>query len=124
MRKYKEYTLVRFLPRYGETIRSIVNGKEKTHKIYRGVRDEYRRARVAGLPENTGMVESFLAAFDEQMRKEKMVGAGYFTEPQLYHLLADLFGAGTDTTLTTLRWFLLFMAAHPEEQVCQPLWNG
>ena len=106
---------LRFLPRYGETIRSIVNGKEKTHKIYRGVRDEYR-ARVAGLPENTGTVESFLAAFDEQMRKEKMVGAGYFTEPQLYHLLADLFGAGTDTTLTTLRWFLLFMAAHPEEQ--------
>ena len=98
-----------------------MNGKEKTHKIYRGVRDEYR-ARVAGLPENTGMVESFLAAFDEQMRKENM--AGYFTEPQLYHLLADLFGAGTDTTLTTLRWFLLFMAAHPEEQVCQPISNG
>lgn len=51
------------------------------------------------------------------MRKENAGETGYFTEPQLYHLLADLFGAGTDTTLTTLRWFLLFMAAYPEEQV-------
>lgn len=109
------FPFLRFLPRYGRTIRSIVDGKEKTHRIYHGILDEYR-TRIAQAPENPDTIESFLAAFDEQMRKENAGETGYFTEPQLYHLLADLFGAGTDTTLTTLRWFLLFMAAYPEEQ--------
>lgn len=109
--------LFRFLPRYGRTIQSIVDGKEKTHKVYREILEEHR-AQIAQASENTNRVESFLAAFDEQMRKENGTERGFFTEPQLYHLLADLFGAGTDTTLTTFRWFLLFMAAHPMEQVC------
>ncbi|XP_015432310.1 PREDICTED: cytochrome P450 306a1 [Dufourea novaeangliae] len=108
--------LLRFLPRYGEMIRSIVDGKERTHRIYRGILDEYRnRINMATASENEK--DSFLAAFDEQMREEgNAAEGGYFTESQLYHLLADLFGAGTDTTLTTLRWFLLFMAVYPEEQ--------
>lgn len=95
-------------------IRSIVDGKDKTHEIYRQILDEHR-ARLES--ENGCKIDSFLAAFDEQMRKKNSAELRYFTEPQLYHLLADLFGAGTDTTLTTLRWFLLFMAAHPMEQV-------
>ncbi|XP_061940168.1 cytochrome P450 306a1 isoform X2 [Apis cerana] len=104
---------LRFLPQYGRVIRSIVDGKDKTHEIYRQILDEHR-ARLES--ENGCKIDSFLAAFDEQMRKKNSAELRYFTEPQLYHLLADLFGAGTDTTLTTLRWFLLFMAAHPMEQ--------
>ncbi|XP_076639914.1 cytochrome P450 enzyme phantom isoform X2 [Colletes latitarsis] len=103
--------ILRFLPRYGQTIRHILDGKEKTHRVYRGILDEHRARTAPTTPGN----ESFLAAFDEQMRKENMDDS-YFTESQLYHLLADLFGAGTDTTLTTLRWFLLFIAVHPDEQ--------
>ncbi|XP_029052407.2 cytochrome P450 306a1 isoform X2 [Osmia bicornis bicornis] len=106
---------LRFLPRYGKTIRSIVEGKEKTHQIYRSILDQHRAEIAQSLPKEN-MTESFLAAFDEQMRKRGPVESAFYTEAQLYHLLADLFGAGTDTTLTTLRWFLLFMAAHPIEQ--------
>ncbi|XP_076766176.1 cytochrome P450 enzyme phantom [Xylocopa sonorina] len=106
---------LRFLPRFGRTIRYIVDGKEKTHRVYRGILSEHR-ARIEGTSGNGNTIESFLAAFDEEMRKTSTTESGHFTEPQLYHLLADLFGAGTDTTLTTLRWFLLFMAAYPTEQ--------
>ena len=31
-------------------------------------------------------------------------------------MVADLFGAGLDTTLTTLKWALLYLASHPETQ--------
>lgn len=43
--------------------------------------------------------------------------AKYMTDEQMFYLLADMFGAGLDTTSTTLAWFLLYMALHPEEQV-------
>lgn len=89
----------------------LVDGKIKTHQLYQTIIEEHR-ARL----EKTN---SFLAAFDKEMtNRSDMNDPGYFTLPQFHHLLADLFGAGTDTTLTTLRWFLLFMAAYPDEQVC------
>ena len=39
-----------------------------------------------------------------------------FSEEQLCHLVADLFGAGLDTTLTTLKWALLYLATYPNVQ--------
>lgn len=86
---------------------SLIDGKLKTHQQYQTIIDEHRAR-----GEKT---DSFLSAFDEAMSTS--VDNGYFTQQQFYHLLADLHGAGTDTTLTTFRWFLLFMAAHPDEQV-------
>lgn len=82
----------------------LIDGKLKTHDLYR----EFSRSDE----------DSVLSAFDDETRRRRESGdEGHFSEPQKLHLLADLFGAGTDTTLTTLRWLLLFLAAHPEEQV-------
>ncbi|CAH2086631.1 unnamed protein product [Euphydryas editha] len=40
----------------------------------------------------------------------------FMTDEQMYFLLADMFGAGLDTTSTTLSWYLLYMALYQEEQ--------
>lgn len=86
---------------------SLIDGKLKTHRVYQRIIDEHR--------ERPRKMDNFLAAFDDVMRSN--ADNEYFTQPQFYHLLADLFGAGTDTTLTTFRWFMLFMATYPDEQV-------
>ena len=43
--------------------------------------------------------------------------SGLFTREQLNYVAADMFGAGTETTTTTLRWLLLDLAAAPMFQV-------
>ncbi|XP_048504684.1 cytochrome P450 306a1 isoform X2 [Athalia rosae] len=96
---------LRWLPRYKKMMRFLIEGKVKTHEIYAGMSRE----------DNT---ECVLSAFDEEVERRRENGEpnGHFDQPQKMHLLADLFGAGTDTTLTTLRWLLLFLAVHPQEQ--------
>lgn len=39
-----------------------------------------------------------------------------FSEPQLKMLLLDLFFAGSETTITTIRWGTLLLAQHPQIQ--------
>lgn len=102
---------LKFVPRFKRVMDELIIGKLKTHEIYKKLIDEYE--------ENHENNDHFLAAFGDKI-KERMQTSGQlgsFTEQQYYHLLADLFGAGTDTSLTTLRWFLLFMAVLPEQQV-------
>lgn len=88
-----------------------MDGKLKTHDIYRQIVEEHR---INGNVKS----ENFLAAFEGEMSSRQATNnPGYFDQVQRNHLLADIFGAGTDTTLTTLRWFLLFIAANPSAQV-------
>ncbi|XP_064082741.1 cytochrome P450 306a1-like [Macrobrachium nipponense] len=61
------------------------------------------------IPHN--VVEAYL-----KERSERGDDVGTFTYKQLRHVSGDLFGAGTETTITTLRWHLLNMALFPEVQ--------
>lgn len=69
---------------------------------------------------NVGDVDCILKYFLQE--KERRLSQGddsahsIYKDIQLRHLLADFFGAGVDTTLTTLRWFLLYMAKNPSLQ--------
>ncbi|KAI8435146.1 hypothetical protein MSG28_003522 [Choristoneura fumiferana] len=63
--------------------------------------------------------ECILDSFLEEQKKrfdEGDASACFVTDEQLHFLLADMFGAGLDTTSVTLAWFLLYMALYPEEQ--------
>lgn len=64
----------------------------------------------------TGSEGHVAGAFVAEMSK-RGDDVGSFSEPQCLHALADLFGAGVDTTLATLRWLLVMLAAHPAVQL-------
>ncbi|RZC38401.1 cytochrome P450 306a1 [Asbolus verrucosus] len=100
---------LRFLPKSKQTIRFLIEGKQKTHEMYKKIIDEQRE-----LMKNGDEVSNFIQAFLAE--KEKRRGTDsynkFYNDEQFHHLLADIFGASLDTTLTTLRWYLLYLAAH------------
>nr|CAD7567589.1 unnamed protein product [Timema californicum] len=105
---------VRVFPEYKKTMRFLMEGKEKTHVVYDNMIRERKKRREGSGP-GDDMIDAFLA----EMSRRQASGRGdegFYTVSQFHHLLADLFGAGVDTTLTTLRWFLLFMAQNPDVQ--------
>ncbi|NXF85017.1 CP2DE protein, partial [Eubucco bourcierii] len=58
----------------------------------------------------------FTDVFLKEMKKGKEAEENGFTYDNLRLVAADLFGAGTETTSTTLRWAVLYMLLHPEVQ--------
>ncbi|XP_068109282.1 cytochrome P450 2D17-like [Hyperolius riggenbachi] len=65
---------------------------------------------------NSGDIRDFIDAYLLEMEKVKGTGDTIFTENNLFTIVFDLFGAGTETTSTTLRWALLYMILYPDIQ--------
>ncbi|XP_061489202.1 cytochrome P450 2J2-like [Rhineura floridana] len=63
---------------------------------------------------NPSEPKDFIDAYLNEMAKESV--ASSFHEENLLYSTLDLFFAGTETTSTTLRWALLYMAIYPEVQ--------
>ncbi|XP_043090971.1 cytochrome P450 2K6-like [Puntigrus tetrazona] len=61
-----------------------------------------------------GIAECFLIR--QQKDKESGKTDSFYNSMNLYYTMNNIFGAGTDTTATTLRWGLLLMAKYPEIQ--------
>ncbi|XP_074552542.1 cytochrome P450 2K1-like [Halichoeres trimaculatus] len=62
-----------------------------------------------------GLVDCFLIR--KQKDEDSSNTDSFFNEKNLTYTVTNLFGAGTDTTATTLRWCFLFMAKYPHIQV-------
>ncbi|XP_065511677.1 cytochrome P450 2J4-like isoform X2 [Caloenas nicobarica] len=63
---------------------------------------------------NPSESRDFIDCYLQEIAKDK--GDGAFQEENLVACSLDLFLAGTETTSTTIRWGLLFMAMYPEIQ--------
>ncbi|KAF1376959.1 hypothetical protein PFLUV_G00216920 [Perca fluviatilis] len=61
-----------------------------------------------------GFVDAFLVR--KQNLEESGIANSHFHDHNLMQTVINLFAAGTDTTATTLRWGLLFMAKNPKIQ--------
>ncbi|CAB3372294.1 Hypothetical predicted protein [Cloeon dipterum] len=101
----------RFIPKFRDSIKFLIDGKNKTHDLYREQLKFYMDSGLMG--GDTHLAGAYLKEVKE---RTKTGNVSTFTEPQVLHALADIFGASLDTTNATLKWFLLFMALHPEVQ--------
>jgi len=63
--------------------------------------------------QSTQEPDCFVHAFDKARLEEQ---GQYYDDTQLLATINDLFLAGSDTTQTTLRWSLFYMATYPEIQ--------
>ncbi|XP_055683659.1 cytochrome P450 306a1 [Lutzomyia longipalpis] len=102
---------LRHIPHFRRTIQFLLDGKAKTHKIY---------GNLVAKANNEGRKDNILSLFLQEKSKQAQLVAGnsekLWSDEQLKHVLADLFGAGLDTTNSTIRWILLYMAKNPEVQ--------
>jgi ecdysteroid 25-hydroxylase CYP306A1 len=96
----------------------LIEGKEKTHEYYESIilKRIQTRGSVPKDEENVLLDDVIDAFLDEKERRAESDGE-FYSNAQFHHLLADLFGAGLDTTLTTLSWFFLFLAEDVNVQV-------
>lgn len=94
----------------------MLDGKAKTHAIYDKIIDNCRGE--LNNSESTGKESILKHYLMEKIKREENQdpSAEYCSDVQMRHILADLFGASLDTTLTTLRWILLLVAKYPEIQ--------
>ncbi|KAJ8985272.1 hypothetical protein NQ317_007058, partial [Molorchus minor] len=110
--------LLRFVPKFTRTVNFLIDGKHKTHVVYQKIIEEQAemlKKQNAGEIEANNIIQAFLME-REKRKDETEVIERFYNDQQFYHLLADIFGAGLDTTLTTLRWYLLYLAKHRNVQ--------
>jgi ecdysteroid 25-hydroxylase CYP306A1 len=102
--------LSRVIPKYRKTIIEVIEGVKNTHFIYKTLMEK-RSGKIDDC-------DDLMAMFMKEVTKRKNdKDPHYFTEKQCNYLLSDLFGAGVETSVNTLRWFLLYMALNKDIQV-------
>ncbi|KAF2359668.1 Cytochrome P450 [Trinorchestia longiramus] len=107
---------LRFLPKYREMISFIKVNQVKSHAIYQRIIDNFIAEKKLDTEDEVKEIRHFVDAYIQEVWSRGAGMEGSFTTQQLHHVAADLFGAGTETTVTSLRWLLLDLAAHQHVQ--------
>ncbi|KAL3269718.1 hypothetical protein HHI36_008778 [Cryptolaemus montrouzieri] len=110
--------IMRFIPTYRKTVEFLTEGLRTTHKIYDEIIHKHQQIledniKINSEYEPSNFLESFLM---EKKKRGTSPESKFYSYEQLRYLLADMFGAGLDTTLTTLNWYLLFMSINGDFQ--------
>nr|QZM07476.1 cytochrome P450 monooxygenase CYP306A1 [Lasioderma serricorne] len=103
---------LRYIPKYRKTMEFLIDGKLETHKFYKKLIEE-EEILLSSVDQPENVIQAFLL---ERQKRKGSPEECFYDDQQFFHLLADFFGAGLDTTLTTLRWYLLYMALNPRIQ--------
>ncbi|XP_015272789.1 PREDICTED: cytochrome P450 2K4-like [Gekko japonicus] len=97
----------------------LSGGRKTVLKNSKELRDFIQATFVEHLKElDVNDQRSFIDAFliQQQEEKNKNQSNGFFHNENLKAVVSNLFGAGMETTSTTLRWSLLLMMKYPEIQ--------
>ncbi|RXN24175.1 cytochrome P450 2K1-like protein [Labeo rohita] len=89
-------------------VNNTVQSRQQMTKLINGLLE------TLNLHDRRGFVDSFLIRKQSEEKSGKK--DSYFHQDNLMVSVTDLFVAGTDTTGTTLRWGLMFMAKYPHIQ--------
>ncbi len=93
---------------YKKAIKKLMTVGQTLQTFYIKMIEEGKKKFASG-EEPSDFVTMYLA----EMKKEK---ASRITEDWLQQLISDFFMAGSETTATTLKWCMLYMAMYPEVQ--------
>ncbi|XP_053682247.1 cytochrome P450 306a1 [Sabethes cyaneus] len=112
---------LRHLPSSKRIIEFLLKGKKRTHEIYDSIIEERRMMLQMAIKKEVDepFNENILTNFVKETNRRETSNSpelAFCSDSQLRHLLADLFGAGVDTTFTTFRWLLLFVALNKDVQ--------
>ncbi|XP_051891138.1 cytochrome P450 2J6-like [Pristis pectinata] len=88
----------------------IFENQEKMVHFLQEIVADHKQSWDANEPRD--FIDAFLV--EQEKRKDNLNTS--FQERNMIGTVIDLFGAGTETTSTTLRWALLFMMLHPDMQ--------
>ncbi|XP_071999865.1 cytochrome P450 2C29-like [Engystomops pustulosus] len=90
--------------------KKIFENIEKFHKFIRATFTEQKKQ--LDINDQRNLVDAFLA----KQQEDKLESTKFYHNENLINLVSDLFGAGMETTSTTLRWAILLMMKYPEIQ--------
>ncbi|XP_078604852.1 cytochrome P450 2U1-like [Branchiostoma floridae x Branchiostoma japonicum] len=102
------FPFLRFIPGVNSTNRILLECIEDVHEFLRQEITKHRETLDNENPRD--FIDLILTELQTQEKTD------CFTEENIVWMIQDLFVAGIETTITTLRWGLLYMVLCPEEQ--------
>ena len=93
-------------------VRSYVDVILRFHDHIRRLVGQHKHEADVNNPRD--LIDVFLN--EKKLSEAQGVDSPVLHSGNLHRLVADLFGAGTETTATTLRWAVLYMMAYPDVQ--------
>ncbi|XP_043945730.1 cytochrome P450 2K1-like [Protopterus annectens] len=108
IRLYNAFPFLGFLP---GALKQIIKNREDFNREIKKIFAEFKS--TLNPSDIRGFTDAFLVKQEAERAKNE---ATYFDDENMLYSTTNLFGAGTETTSTTLRWGFLLMAKYPEIQ--------